>query len=376
MPIRPFGQVLELDVEEAQLIVDVDEVGQSIGVQADPSEDALVRAIRGEPDERGVCDGVRLKDLLGRALEDELEPARRWFLEHVPGGCGLAPRRGMAQTYSAVDRSARRGREPRVMIDPLQRRRPRSSRRSRSAIQAAVGDDLAGLYVYGSYLSGGFDPDGSDLDLVAVLEREVDPGDLARLRPVHDNLLRRYPAWSNRLDIVYIGRAVASGFQIGSRIVRRHQPGRAIPPSNRRRRLAPELVPASRDEPAACRAGRDRVRSADFEGRVHGGADRQVSRSCARVRAVTLEPGFLAYIVLTHCRALMTVRTGAGPSKVAGAAWTAQRMPEWAWLIDAALACRHSGGRQGFDDAATREAASRFLDVIADAIHRPDPARP
>jgi hypothetical protein len=85
-------------------------------------------------------------------------------------------------------------------------------------------------------------------------------------------------------------------------------------------------------------------------------------------------PGFLAYIVLTFCRALMTVRTNAEPSKPEGAAWTRKRMPEWAWLIDVALDCRHSGGRVGFDDAPTRAAALQFIDRVAGDILRAAPS--
>jgi hypothetical protein len=87
-------------------------------------------------------------------------------------------------------------------------------------------------------------------------------------------------------------------------------------------------------------------------------------------------PGFLAYIVLTHCRALMTVRMDADPSKAEGAAWAGRQLPNWAWLIEAALACRHSGGRVGFDDDATRVAAREFLDMVAEELRQASSALP
>jgi hypothetical protein len=43
-------------------------------------------------------------------------------------------------------------------------------------------------------------------------------------------------------------------------------------------------------------------------------------------------------------------------------------MPEWAWLIEAALACRLSRGTAGFDDERTRAAAEDFIQRLGDEI--------
>jgi hypothetical protein len=81
-----------------------------------------------------------------------------------------------------------------------------------------------------------------------------------------------------------------------------------------------------------------------------------------------LGPGSLAYAVLSLCRALRTVRTGVPCSKQEAVAWTRQRMPEWAWLIDAALRCRMSRGTTGFDGEPTRTAAETFIRLLGDEI--------
>src|SRR6185295_1307579 len=59
-------------------------------------------------------------------------------------------------------------------------------------------------------------------------------------------------------------------------------------------------------------------------------------------RAAT--PGLVAYAVLSACRALRTIRTGVPCSKQDGAEWTKRLHPEWADVIDAASACRLTGG--------------------------------
>ena len=42
VPDQAVREVLERDVEEAELVVGVHEVRQPVGIQADPAEDALV----------------------------------------------------------------------------------------------------------------------------------------------------------------------------------------------------------------------------------------------------------------------------------------------------------------------------------------------
>ena len=55
-------------------------------------------------------------------------------------------------------------------------------------------------------------------------------------------------------------------------------------------------------------------------------------------------------------------------SKQEAAAWARERMPKWAWLIDAALRCRMSRGATGFDDEQSRAAAEMFIGLLADEI--------
>jgi hypothetical protein len=78
--------------------------------------------------------------------------------------------------------------------------------------------------------------------------------------------------------------------------------------------------------------------------------------------------GTLAYTILTLCRALRVVRTQTPGSKQDGAALARERWPDWAWLIDASLSCRLSGGKTGLDDEASRAEAETFITLIAAEI--------
>jgi predicted nucleotidyltransferase len=236
-----------------------------------------------------------------------------------------------------------------------------------SDIRAVLGADLVGIYLYGSSVSGGFDLGVSDLDLVAVTSAEVEGIDLAGLDRMQLDFVRRHPAWSDRIDIIYIGWTTLKSFRtnVGS------------------------LAVVSPGEPFHVVGGVVEwlqnwylVRETGVT--LHGVAAADVIPPIARAEFVAalvryadwlrnrsyddLGPGSLAYAVLSLCRALRTVRTGMHGSKQEAAAWTREGMPEWAWLIDAALRCRLSRAMTGFDDEQTRATAQRFIRLLGDEI--------
>ena len=229
-------------------------------------------------------------------------------------------------------------------------------------LRGLLGDDLIGLYLYGSAVSGGFEPRVSDLDLVAIVRRSVADLDLSGLDRVHRKVVARDPDWSDRLEIVYVARGALAGGAGSPDLLAVISPGEPFhvtgPASGWLQNWylaretgislfgppAPEVMPP--------------VSHADFLAAV--------SQYLEYLRGQSAPP----YAVLSACRAVRTLETGVQCSKLEGAAWMRERMPEWAWLIDAALACRLSGGAVGFDDVRTRKAAGRFVDLLAVTAQR------
>jgi len=242
-----------------------------------------------------------------------------------------------------------------------------------SDIREAIGGELVGLYVYGSYVSGDFDPDASDLDLVAVLSTEIGDAHVARFGSVHDDFVRRHPAWRNRLDVVYIGRAALAGFREGRGSFATISPGEPL-------HLRTDVVDwlqswyllreTSRPVVGAeASALVPPISRGEFEAALAEHGELMRARSREETSA-----GALAYELLTVCRVLQTLSIGTDPSKAEAAALTRRGWPAWAPVIDAALACRHLGGRVGFDDERSRAAARQFIDIIADEIAAIAPA--
>jgi predicted nucleotidyltransferase len=238
-------------------------------------------------------------------------------------------------------------------------------------IRGRLGEDLVGLYLYGSAVTGGFDPGVSDVDLMAVTSAEVEDLDLAGLEAMHLDLVRRNPDWKDRIDVTYIGRATLAAFRSNAGRLAVISPGEpfhlvgdvadwllswyqvqetGVPLDGPHEA---ELIPAISDPEFVAAIAHH---AQTFRNRIYA------------------EPssGARAYAVLTMCRALRTVLTETHSSKQDAAAWVRDRMPEWAWLIDEALRTRLSRGKTGLADEHTRAEAGRFIRLIADEIAASD----
>jgi predicted nucleotidyltransferase len=233
-------------------------------------------------------------------------------------------------------------------------------------IRGVLGDELLGLYLYGSYVRGGFDPHVSDLDLLAVTRAEVGALDLAGLRRMHADFIRRHPEWDDRLDVIYIGRWTLDSFRLNQGSLAVISPGEPFHVTgdvadwlmnwyhvleSAETLFGPkpaELVPAiSWDEFAAAVA-------------------RYVEWFRSEI-AAGRGASYRAYAVLSTCRALYAIRNGKPATKQEAAEWVKGRMPEWARLIDAALRARLSRGA-GFDDPRTLADADRLISLVAEEL--------
>jgi predicted nucleotidyltransferase len=240
-----------------------------------------------------------------------------------------------------------------------------------ASIQAVLGDDLVAICLYGSYVSGGFDPGVSDLDLVAVSAADVDRIDLGGLERMHRDFVGRHPEWVDRIEVVYVGESALRSFRTSPGPLAVTSPGEPLHLRDeplvdwlQNWYLILETGVTLVGPPAATLI--PPITWSEFVDAAARYATEVSSRSLGAA-----SPGSLAYAVLTMCRANMTVAAQQHGSKQEAAAWTRQRLPEWAWLIDGALTCRLSQGRVGFDDERTRAAAQIFVRTVATEITGP-----
>jgi predicted nucleotidyltransferase len=203
-------------------------------------------------------------------------------------------------------------------------------------LRGLFGNELVGVYLYGSAVAGDFDPGRSDLDLVVVCGGEVE-GRLAELEALHRDLVGAHPEWDDRVDVLYVPAAALREFRARSLPMAVISPGEPLhltqtsPKWMMNWHLVREQGKALLGPPAASLI--PATTPEDFVASVRAHLERWPEWIGASDR-----PAFRAYAVLTLCRALHALHLGRQASKREAARWAVREYPEWSELIGRALA--------------------------------------
>jgi predicted nucleotidyltransferase len=233
-----------------------------------------------------------------------------------------------------------------------------------AALEAVLGDELVGLYAYGSAVVGPFDEGVSDLDLVVVTRGEADSLDLGRLRRVHAGAIDLDRQWSDRLELVYVGLESLRAARAGSNRVAVVSPGEPLHLTG----------PAGdwlmnwylvRETGLALAGSRPGQVFPSIEWDEFAAAAVRYVSYLMSITSSGSSPGSLAYAVLSAMRALRSVETGRPCSKSDGAEYGRRRFPAFALVIDEAEACRLTRGSAGFDAPESRIAAVELVASVA-----------
>jgi hypothetical protein len=210
-------------------------------------------------------------------------------------------------------------------------------------IQAILGPQLVGLYLYGSLSLGDFDPASSDIDFLAVTEEDLSEEALEQLRAMHATIASSGLPYATRLEGSYIPRQA----------LRRYDPTNARHPtigtdwpfqvglhgSNwiLERQIVREhgvIVCGPSPQTLIDPVPPQEVRAAVCEQLKNSWQPRLNDRDWLRPRH------YQAFAVLTLCRALYTLQHGTVSSKPQAAAWTQEVYPQWRPIIEKALTWR------------------------------------
>jgi hypothetical protein len=229
----------------------------------------------------------------------------------------------------------------------------------------ALSDDLVGFYLFGSAVTGGYEPGISDLDTVAVLRSDPTDEQLASLDRLHRTIAEETPEWQDRIEVVYLSAHALREFRARTSPAARISPGEpfhAIEVDHRwlidwyqLREVgialvgpsATSLVPAiSRDEYI------EAVRQHLLDWREWTSFETRGSQ---------------AYAILTTCRGLRTILTGEHVSKREAAEWARLELPEHEELIGRAVAWRAGSVIDG-DEPDPGHAARRFVESVTKTL--------
>ncbi len=213
----------------------------------------------------------------------------------------------------------------------------------RDGIQAILGEQLVGLYLYGSLALGDFDPRKSDIDFLAATRAELRGEPLAALQVFHRHFAQGSSPWADELEGSYIPLAALRRYDPadthhphldrgsgGALSVEQHDTDWIVQRYSLREYGVTLLGPAPRAliDPISPDELRQAVRDLLWWWQLQ-------LRDTSRVQT----PGYQAYAVLSMCRIRYTLREGCILSKPQAARWAQQFLGQpYAVLIERALA--------------------------------------
>ena len=228
-------------------------------------------------------------------------------------------------------------------------------------VRRVLGAKLVGCYLFGSLVTGDYDPGVSDIDLLAVLSSEIDESEYLALRDMHQEFVRRYPRWDDHIEVAYLSVEALRTFRTKSSLIGITSPGE---PFHRKEAGVDWLTnwylvrEADRvlvgPPPATFIAP---ITKAEYLAAVYALAQDWP----ARIEEPRSLKG-LSYGILTMCRAAYTLTIGEHPSKKQAAVWAAQQWPQWTELIQQALHWRVASDDELVDPTAFRPQARQFVD--------------
>jgi hypothetical protein len=233
-------------------------------------------------------------------------------------------------------------------------------------IEACLGPGLRALYVTGSLVTGDFDLEVSDVDLLAVTSGPLDQREIDALAAMHGDLEEAEPRWTNRIEVAYLSADALRTFRTSTSTMAVTSPGEPF-----------HTKPAGLDWLLNWHAVRERgvaLRGPPPDALIGPISDDEVADALReavewrRTRVPTHRNGQV-FTILTMCRALYTIEVGGLTSKRRAAAWAAGALPEWAGLIEGALTWwREHWYDRDVDHQATLPETTRFVNDVADRV--------
>ena len=209
-----------------------------------------------------------------------------------------------------------------------------------SDLQIILGDDLVGVYLFGSLMTGDFDESISDIDLLVAITNRLNEDLFHALDGMHKRTVLQFPQWKGRIEIAYISESALKTFRTEPYKIGIISPGEAF-----------HIIDSSEGwlmnwylvrETGQTLFGKpkteiiDPIKKADYI---------QVVKAHTLLRDWFKEEqdkSFLSYAVLTLCRGIYTVKHQQPASKIKASAWAISSYPQWTTLIENALKWRHN----------------------------------
>ena len=233
-------------------------------------------------------------------------------------------------------------------------------------LSAILGNEIVGIYLHGSLAIGDFDETHSDVDFIVVINDELTAAQVAEVEKMHAGILALPSRFAKRLEGSYFPKALLNKTEtVGAKAL--WFPNRGTGTMSQALHDNSWMVLWELHNCGIVVGGPD---SKSLFGPVPAATLRRAALSEMEAWRNTLvsNPGSISciwnqsFVVLTYCRMLNTLESGAIHSKLASVRWSESALPErWHALIRRALP-----GSKDLDGAALQPAeASEVIETLA-----------
>ena len=236
-----------------------------------------------------------------------------------------------------------------------------------SQIQAILGKKLVGVYLYGSLVTGDFDTEISDIDVLAALSSEIDEKEFTQLQKMHTDFANHHKEWENRIEVRYLSLLALKTFKVQSSPIASIDPGEPFHIREVGKHwLMNWYVVREKGVTLFGPSPKSIIEPISKEEFIESVKDHTKSWG-EWINDMHTRPA-QAYAILTLCRALYSYTYGEQVSKKKAAEWAQTELPEWSSLIQNALIWRDDKREEQVDHNATYPLTARFVHFIIDRI--------
>lgn len=236
-------------------------------------------------------------------------------------------------------------------------------------MKGVLGEKLVGLYLYGSLVLGDFDHEISDIDMLAATAGDVTEDEAAALERMHEEFVREYEEWDNRIEVHYLSLEGLGTFRSKASKMGNISPGEPF-----------HVIEAGKEWLMNWYIVREKgvvlygpppetiIPPISNEEFVQAAVEHNKGWREWIERTRHSRPA-QGYAILTACRDLYTYRNGERATKKQAARWAERELPEWAWLIESALRWRaEARSEEEVDHEATYPLAERFVRFVSEQV--------
>lgn len=211
-------------------------------------------------------------------------------------------------------------------------------------IQAFLGRKLLGLYLYGSATAGDFNHEASDVDVLAVIEKDLTEQEFVDLKTMHRKFILKNPEWKERIEVAYLSILGLQTFKNQQSKIVVISPGEPLNIKDAGNDWLINWYAVQENGIALFGPHQNTfIPKISKDEYIHAVKESAIYwRERIKRYDNQSTPGFLAYAVFTLCRAMYGYKKGKQASKKESALWVATEFPKWAFLIKDAAAWREA----------------------------------